>query len=1240
MTLDFLRKHPIARETVPIVILAMVIAGWGKWIEFDFDSKTLIYWTLLVLGLMVITDSAYTLVQSLARRVSDTDKDESEILLRTLFRTLCWSAATAFAWIVASRTYTATLGLTIGGPLEPLGDIVGIIAGTLSFFALGLFGHSVPALLDRWQMAGRLDAGASRRFIRYGAGWCLFVLICAGGFGSVAENHLRLFSDGLINITGLLLFALVTLAAYAIPRSLLSGGRENRGNLWVILSGRDEGGLKLRRVAFEVAQHWKLGPVNLMMPASMAKPGRHALLAESAKRLKAIFPSNKWDIGEWTRTLPPAEGWDGIPQRELYPQPHLMLEALQQYRSSGDSVILATDDETTVHEWRNAVRPDLLYVAWCGKEPPSPEVDKTTFGWHAIPVARSAAERRACANLIDAIKTRRLATNQPSAPTAHMKAPSTTDPSTPSIPRLLQCPLGNFETSGIETAPSSPVSHADRADAGSSQSETISDSHQISDRAGDKARRPWLLLFMLPILCASYTFGAVGFNFSHCIIPVAAWMASRYGDAGFRVLATGLLPLWLGSPVLNGFSISHSPGLYVAALIVYWCIADADRFWHRVANCDSAFPLLIGLFVLGGIAVAVRIDPGFDLGWGGHPALLAVGIFIIGLSGRLIWSALATAVTATIISSVIFIYHRGPWRLDDFGDGDFYFASYELISHWTLGALLLLLWLGKRLGECLRGLKPTSLLSARGHIVLIILWVVLLSGWGLHLIAEVFSLFEYVDFADLIPVGHANLFMALAFSSGIYWYRYGIAATLLGSIAGIAYLALGRHLEFFEHTFDFGLYVASLAFYMMGRKLASTLGIAPGRNEMRPVSEESPDSEDSLPNRARAHSFTRMLVAWVLVPVIPLLSYTHYLSKYFSIGFDSLIVPFALWFCGRFGRSGLYAFATGGLVFLIGLQVPAGRFNFLPEFYVLGLAVGWAILNADRAAKLLLDLRFSTTGLVLITGLLPITLTFQIGDLRVGTPTQGIYLLGFLLLGWSGVSFWRAVGLIAAFKLSGNAIIMFLFDNNMGFISFYHGSWPWQYFAAGLLSDCLWVVAGMLLRQWTQREFFTGAGGSQSTSSAKKDPPINSSANWIWLWIFSICGYATLGLLMILSMISVSVVMTDASTKYGLWSGDFYLLMLLAFLSGALWGSRGLQLTFGVSALLSLGMVLAWSYELTLLDIRYNFFAIEFPYGPEKSMALRLFAVLLYARMGIKLAAWLRQQPFRIPAPRREEPMR
>lgn len=270
-----------------------------------------------------------------------------------------------------------------GTSMARLGPVVALLLMLGLMLGLLVWRRVQPTRAIRKQWAGRRSSQAIWAYRRFVAGAAIYLFLLALVSTAAADTAIYLIGFGVITVW------LMGLAHSMVHRLWPRPKGESKG-LWIVLLDGEVAGAAAKgwrnylteaqlgyrhdlpgRVTLihRVARGWwgpGRGPVTVVAPPSMRLTGEHLTTAWQQGRLKALFPKVMVGLQDWLRTLPPADRWDSLPLRELYPATDLMLRAVQSLAQAGDTVLLLSQDEAPLLEWRKALALQHVWLGWQG----------------------------------------------------------------------------------------------------------------------------------------------------------------------------------------------------------------------------------------------------------------------------------------------------------------------------------------------------------------------------------------------------------------------------------------------------------------------------------------------------------------------------------------------------------------------------------------------------------------------------------------------------------------------------------------------------------------------------------------------------------------------------------------------------------------------------------------------------------------------------------------------------------
>lgn len=622
-----------------------------------------------------------------------------------------------------------------------------------------------------------------------------------------------------------------------------------------------------------------------------------------------------------------------------------------------------------------------------------------------------------------------------------------------------------------------------------------SSEHRPSEAATPRsvdARKCWQLLPLLAILGSHFTHEQdVQVSLLFLVLPVAAWIGARYQQLGFKVVVVGLLPLWIGTPNMGGFSLTLAPACYFAALVVCWAFAHPDRWWRAVMRCTPSLPFAIALFVLAGFSL--RLTSGWgQVGWQGSAAIALVGAFCMGVGGKGTRSAAIAAILILIVGYAFSALRGSSLPLDDFGGGLRYQGGFYLINAADVLAVALMLWLGHRVGTSLQCKQPLTIgLRPLTYVLFYALWLAATHTTTLTLHAQ------SGEPARLSVFGSDWLMLSLAFFAGTVWGRRGVimltSAICLSVLESFVSMELdtmptwsfgGISLSFAlaQLSHDLWIFGVSYVYWFLGRRVVET------------------DEGLQSPRIAGGNTaIAPLIVPWLFVPIIAILSYQQAFTKHFAFRLELLAVPLAAWLALCFGRNGFLAFAIGGLSYLVGFNSPVQGFSLRPDLYFSGVLVAWAIAYPERAWQQLRSLHPSWGACIALLGLLSVNATLRHDELELGLPTNHLYPLVVFVLGWAGTPVRQVLFPMMAFAVLGIFVPPML--KWLGGLPAAISINYWPSSLGGLAHVACWYLAGVTLHR------ATNCADTPLARSPKQSRPAEEASDAILRWAASECGY-------------------------------------------------------------------------------------------------------------------------------------
>lgn len=341
---------------------------------------------------------------------------------------------------------------------------------------------------------------------------------------------------------------------------------------------------------------------------------------------------------------------------------------------------------------------------------------------------------------------------------------------------------------------------------------------------------------------------------------------------------------------------------------------------------------------------------------------------------------------------------------------------------------------------------------------------------------------------------------------------------------------------------------------------------------------------------------------WVMLPLLPLLTYYGWITDGIGIGPVYLLVPVAAWLARRFGPQGIVVAAIGALAALLPLyQTDGGEFGGAPEVYVIAVWVAVATASPDPLRALIGDgaIFRNPAVFVLLLVLLPLSVGLGSHDLEDGgrlslyLSLRPLFLFALVLFGLAGLSSRVVVAGLAVALVIGAAIRYFQLDgalsDAMGAHVDPYASWinrlslgyRWDDLA-GLVTGLACFYAGRTLLAWRE--------GRRDGAGLWRHPYLVIGG----LTLLAICG-SFVGQLLRGMPVELEFL--------GLY-GDYYALLIASFMAGFLRHHLGIAVTLG----LLLAFVAAGNAAAYMLDRGGATLAIEQP-----------LIVLAYGTLGLGL---------------------
>ncbi len=341
---------------------------------------------------------------------------------------------------------------------------------------------------------------------------------------------------------------------------------------------------------------------------------------------------------------------------------------------------------------------------------------------------------------------------------------------------------------------------------------------------------------------------------------------------------------------------------------------------------------------------------------------------------------------------------------------------------------------------------------------------------------------------------------------------------------------------------------------------------------------------------------------WMLVPLLPLLTYYGRLTDGVTLWLAWLLVPVAAWLGRRHGAQGVAATAIGALAALLPTYYADGmEFGGAPEVYVVALWVGVAAAARDPLPALIGTGRFFRHPAIFLLALILLPLSLWLGthdfeegaSLSLSLGLRPLLLFALVLFGLAGLSTRLAVAGLVAATVAGAILRVSQLDEALS-----------QAVSAGIDPDAPWLNRFSLHYRWDDLAtlatglacFCAGrtlqgwhAGAREGAGPWRR--PLLTAAG---LTLLGCCGSLVRQWLPDLP---------EGAAPLGLY-GDYFALPVAAFMAGFLRHHLGIAVTLGVLLVL-IGGNIAAAYQLERGGIG---FGIEQP-----------FLVLAFGTLGLRL---------------------
>ncbi len=308
---------------------------------------------------------------------------------------------------------------------------------------------------------------------------------------------------------------------------------------------------------------------------------------------------------------------------------------------------------------------------------------------------------------------------------------------------------------------------------------------------------------------------------------------------------------------------------------------------------------------------------------------------------------------------------------------------------------------------------------------------------------------------------------------------------------------------------------------------------------------------------------------WVLLPLLPLLTYYGRITESITLWPACLLVPVAVWLGRRFGTQGVFVTAIGMLAALLpAYRVDGAEFGGAPDIYVMAL---WACLAAakDDPLRGLIGaggLFRSPAFFVLALVVLPVSIWLGVHDFEDGASMslyaglRPLLLFGLLLFGLAGLPTRLAVAGLVAATIAGIAVSRFQVDEMLS-----------QAIGAGIDPEAPWVNRFSLQYRWDDVAALVTGLACFFAGRTLKDWRAGARTG-AGLWRRPMLAVAGLTLLAVAGTL-VGQWMPDvpeALAPLGVY-GDYYALPVASFMAGFLRRHLGVAAAFGLLLALLIG---------------------------------------------------------------------
>lgn len=301
---------------------------------------------------------------------------------------------------------------------------------------------------------------------------------------------------------------------------------------------------------------------------------------------------------------------------------------------------------------------------------------------------------------------------------------------------------------------------------------------------------------------------------------------------------------------------------------------------------------------------------------------------------------------------------------------------------------------------------------------------------------------------------------------------------------------------------------------------------------------------------------------WVLLPLMPLLTYFGRITEGMTIWPAWLLVPVAVWLARRFGLPGLIVTIIGAAAALLPIyQTDGGAFGGAPEIYVSALWVGIAALAADPLRGLIGGGRLFASWAVFVLALALLPQSVELGGhdfddgarLSIYVGLRPLLLFALVLFGLAGLSPRIAIAGLVIATAAGIAISHFELDQAFS-----------DALALWVDPTSLWINQVSARYRWDDlATLFTGVACFYAGRTLMDWRASRREGSGFWRRPYLAVGALTL--LAVSGNIIGQLVPNPpaAFDPLGLY-GDYYALLIASFMAGFLRQYLGVAVTLGL----------------------------------------------------------------------------